>query len=100
MEAAGNQLLEQGRGGLSRLQRDWGSGSLLSQSTSPRAVGWLVPGEAVMAGPEMLYTASTLPHLGTPLLLKIQAAKLPSTAEGRELAQYCWWLGKLEGKQF
>lgn len=48
----------------------------------------------LMAGPEMLYPASTFPHLGTPLLLEIQAAKVPSTAEGRELGKYCWWLGK------
>lgn len=72
----------------------------MSQSGSPGAVGKLVPGAVLMARPEgsvvegCVPTPGTkFPHLGTSLLLEIQAAKVPSTAEGRELGRYCWRLG-------
>lgn len=75
----------------------------MSQSRSPGAVRKLVPGAYLMAGPEGSVVAGLCAHtqhqhflaLGlTPHVVKIQAAKVPSTAESRELGTYCWWLGK------
>lgn len=85
-----------GREGKSRLQRVWESGVLASQSRSPGAVGKLVPGAGLVSGPEAaewrpecLVPASTFPCLGGPFSLKIQAAEVPSTTEGRKLRKYC-----------
>lgn len=85
-----------GKGREVQAAEGWESGGLESQSRSPGAVGELVPGARLMSGleaagwrTECLRPAATSPCLGAPFPFKIQAAEVPSTAEGREIRKCC-----------